>query len=89
LELTFFELYRRNAAGRVVTTFVVVEHLDVMKDIGTGILAGWVDLSTNPLTLERLEEAFSDSVVMAVAAATHAAAQIVISQKSLPVMPVN
>ena len=26
-----------------------------MKDIGTGILACWVDLAANPLTLEQLE----------------------------------
>lgn len=71
--MTFFELYWRNATGRVVTAFGVVEHLDVMKDIGTGILAGWVELATNPLTLEQLEEAFSHSVVMAVAAATRRA----------------
>jgi hypothetical protein len=56
LGLTFFELYRRNTAGRVVTAFGVVEHLDVMKDIGTGILTGWVDLAADPLTLEQLEE---------------------------------
>jgi hypothetical protein len=54
-----------------VTAFGVVEHLDVMKDIGTGILTGWVDLAADPLTLEQLEEAFSHSVVMAVAAAIH------------------
>ena len=57
-----------------------------MKDIGTSILTGWVDLVANPLKLEQLEEAFSHSVVVAVAATNHAAAQIVIPQESLPVM---
>jgi hypothetical protein len=56
-------------------------------DIGTDSLGGWVDLAANPLTLEQLEEAFSHSIVVAVAAATHATAQIMIPQKSLPVMP--
>ena len=56
-----------------MTQFWVVEQLDVMKDIGTGTLACWVDLAANPLTLEQMEAAFSYSVVVAVAAATHAA----------------
>jgi len=48
-----------------VTAFEVVEHLVVMKDIRTGNLAGWVDLATDPFTLEQLEEAFSRSFIVA------------------------
>ena len=85
--MAFFELYRRDAARCVVATLGVVEHLDLVKDISTGILPGWVDLAANPLTLEQLEEAFGHSIVMAVAPAAHTTDQVVVPQETLPVMP--
>ena len=85
--MAFFELYRRDAARRIVATFGVVEHLDVVKDISTGILPGWVDLAANPLTFEQLEEALGHGVVVAVATPAHAADQVVVPQETLPVMP--
>ena len=84
--MTFFELYRRNTARRVVAAFGVVEHLDVIEDVGTGILSCWVNLAANPLALEQLEEAFGYRVVMAIATPTHAADQVVVPQEALPVM---
>ena len=85
--MAFFELYRRDAARRIVATVGVVEHLDVVKDISTGILPGWVDLAANPLTFEQLEEALGHGVVVAVAPAAHTTDQIVVPQETLPVMP--
>ena len=85
--MAFFELYRRDAARCVVATLGVVEHLDVVKDISTGVLPGWVDLAANPLTFEQLEEALGHGVVVAVATPAHAADQVVVPQKTLPVMP--
>ena len=84
--MAFFELYRRDAARRIVATFGVVEHLDVVKDISTGILPGWVDLAANPLTFEQLEEALGHGVVVAVATPAHAADQVMVAQKGLPLV---
>ncbi len=64
----------------------VVEHLNVIEDICTGILPGQVNLAANPLALEQLEEAFSHRVVMAIATPAHTADQVVVPQETLPVM---
>jgi FkbM family methyltransferase len=61
----------------------VVEHLDVIEDIGTGTLPGKVNLATNPLALERLEEVFGHRVVMAVDKSAHAADPVVIPKEIL------
>lgn len=66
--------------------FRVVEHLDVVEDVGTGICSGGVDLAADALALEQLEEALADGVVVTVAAAAHAAEQVVVSQECLPLM---
>lgn len=51
------------------------------------ILTIHADSVTNPLTLEQLEEALRDSIVMAVVSPAHAADQVVVAQEGLPVMP--
>lgn len=80
------ELYGRQVASGVVATPGVIEHLNVVEDIGPGLTARRIDLSANALSLEQLEEALCDCVVMAVAAPAHAAHQVVIAQEALPVM---
>jgi len=57
LEIASFELYGRQVAGGVVATPGVIEHLDVVEDIGPGLIARRIDLSANALSLEQLEEA--------------------------------
>src|SRR3546814_12157706 len=49
-------------------------------------MARRIDLSTNAIPLEQLEEALCDGVVMAVAAPAHAAHQLVVAQETLLVM---
>jgi hypothetical protein len=49
-----------------VPEFWVVEDLDVVKDIVPGIFPCGVDPLLDSLTLEQLEEALCDGVVMAV-----------------------
>jgi len=61
----------------------VIEHLDVVEDIGPGLIARRIDLSANAFSLEQLKEALCDCVVMAVAAPAHAAHQVVVAQESL------
>ena len=82
--MALLELYRRQVACSVVTPLWVVEHLDVVEDIGPCLVAAGVDLATDSLPLEKLEEALGYSVVMAVAATAHAAHQVVIAQEVLP-----
>ena len=55
-----------------------MEHLDVIEHILPSILAGFVGRAPYALTLERREEAFSDSIVVAVSATAHRVFQIVI-----------
>src|SRR5512145_2145261 len=81
-----FELYRREVSGDVVATLGVVEHLYVVEDVGPGLDTRRVDLATDPLTFEQLEEALGHGVVMAVAAPAHAGGQVVIAQEVLPVV---
>jgi hypothetical protein len=80
------ELYGRQVASGVVATLGVIEHLDVVEDIGPGLIARRIGLPANALSLEQLEEALCDCVVMAVAAPAHAAHQVVVAQEALPVM---
>ena len=51
----------------------VVEHLDVVEDVGLDLIAGSVDPAPEAFTFEELEEVLGDRVVMAVAAPAHAA----------------
>lgn len=81
-----FELDRRSVAGGAVAPLGVVEHFDVVEDVGAGVVAGRVDLSTDSLALEQLEEALGHGVVVAVAAPAHAADQVVVAQEGLPLM---
>lgn len=82
-----FELDRRSVAGGAVAPLGVVEHLDVVEDVGAGVTAGCIDLAADALALEQLEEALGHGVVMAVAAPAHAADQVVVSQELLPFVP--
>lgn len=60
-----------------MAAFRVVEHLDVIEDIPLGLFAISVDPPSNSFPLEKLEEALSDRVVVAVAASAHALLQVV------------
>lgn len=63
----------------------VVKYLDVIEHIASRLIPIAIDPALDPLTLEQLEEAFGDRIVMTVAAATHAANKIVGSEKTLPI----
>jgi len=47
------ELYGRQVASGVVATPGVIEPLDVVEDIGPGLIARRIDLSANSLTYPR------------------------------------
>ena len=82
-----FELDRRSVAGSAVTPLGVVEHLDVVEDVGTSVIPRGVDLSPDALAFEQLEKALGHGVVVAVAAPAHAADQVVVAQEGLPLVP--
>jgi hypothetical protein len=63
-----------------VASLRVVKHLDVIEDIGSGLIAGWVDLAADSLSFQKLEEAFGHGVVMAIAPTAHAGNQVVSAQ---------
>ena len=56
-----------------MASFSVIEHLDVIEDIGTRFIACAISGSVDSFAFEQAEEAFSNSIVVAVAAAAHAA----------------
>lgn len=80
------ELDWRSVAGRAVAPLGVIEHLDVVEDVGACVAARGVDLPAHTLALEKLEEALRDGVVVAVASPAHAADQVVLAQEGLPLM---
>src|SRR5690606_3772835 len=69
-----------------MTPFRVVEHLDVVEDIGSGLLPGGVDTTANPFALEQLEKAFGHGIVMTIAPAAHAGFKPVSLQEVAPIM---
>lgn len=66
--------------------FWVVEHLDVLEDVGSCLVVIAVDPSLNTLPLQELEEALHRCVVMAISSPTHAAYDVVLAQEALPVL---
>lgn len=69
-----------------MTPLWVIEHLDVVEDIGACVTARGVDLAAHALALEQLEEALGHRVVEAVAPPAHAADQVVLAQERLALM---
>lgn len=69
-----------------MATLWVVEHLDVIEDIGTDIVLGQVILAAIRLALEQLKEAHPHRVVMAIATPAHAADQVGGPQETPPIM---
>ena len=63
----------------------VVEHLDVVEQITPGRGPGQIDLATDPLPLQQLEEALGDRVVVTVSPAAHAAIDAMGLEEGLPV----
>ena len=63
--------------------FRVVKHLDMVEHVAPRLGAETVNLPTDPLTFEQLEEAFSHGVVVTVSLSTHAAYERVGLQERL------
>ena len=63
----------------------VVEHLDVIEHVLSRLFARFVGPALYPLTLEQVEEAFDDGIVMTVSAAAHRVLDIVGLEERRPV----
>ena len=80
------KLYWRKPVIKSVTAFRIVEHLDVVEDILPGVIPGCRGLALDALTLQQLEVAFSDSIVVTVSTSAHACFQPMRSQEIAPVL---
>jgi len=72
-----FKLHWADAAEMTVSACGIVELVDVVCDISGGGFPVMVDVLLDPLLLEAAEEGFGDSVVPAIASATHARFQMI------------
>ena len=63
-----------------MATLSVVEHLNVLEQIGSGLVSVAVANPVHALSLKGGEEAFHDGIVIAVAGAAHGAFDVVLLQ---------
>lgn len=68
-----------------MSTFWVIEHLDVIENITAGFVTRCVDLSSDSLPLQKLEKALGYGSVVAVSSPTHTANDVVGFQEALPI----
>ena len=54
-----------------MTALAVIEHFDIFKDTGFGLLSGLIVFEIGQFGFQGVEKGFSDSVVVAVAFAAH------------------
>lgn len=64
----------------------IVEHLDVIEDIGAGEITCLVDALFDPLFLQATKKRLDNGVVPAVTAPAHAGIEIVFSTEAQPVV---
>ena len=60
-----------------MSTLSIVEHLDVIEDIGTRQVTRFVDPLSNPLLFQRTEEGLDDRVIPAVTFSAHTGVEAV------------
>ena len=66
-----------------MATFPIIKNIDVVKDIGTGLCAGHIDLISYAFFLATREERFHYSIVIAIAASAHDPVDIVAPAKAI------
>lgn len=85
IELSVFEVDRRQHTVSDMFAFRVIEHFDVVEDVLSGLLAGFICSTPDAFPFEQVEEALSDRIVMAIPAPAHRVFDIVGPQKRRPV----
>lgn len=69
-----------------VTPGTIVKDFDVIEDVGTSQISGFVDAFANSFLLQAAEEGLRYGIVPAVSTTTHARLQVVRLTESLPVI---
>lgn len=69
-----------------MTAFRIIEHLDVVEDVLHGFIPGCIGLALDTLTLQQLEEALNNSIVVTVSTPPHAWRQPMRRQEIVPVL---
>jgi hypothetical protein len=86
LKILLLILDGRHVIAEAVPSLRIVEHLDIVEDILPCLIAGAISLPPNSFSLEQLEKALGDGVIMAVPAPAHALLQIVLVQEVAPIV---
>ena len=69
-----------------MSTRPIIKDLDVVEDIGSGELTGFVDALANPFLFQTAEERLRHCTVLAVFPSAHAGLQIIGQAKAPPVV---
>lgn len=80
------KLYWRKPVIQAVTAFRIVKHLDVVESFPHGVVPDCVGLALDAPAFEKLQEAFSDSVVGTVSMSAHAWRQLMRHQEIAPLL---
>ncbi|AGN88302.1 hypothetical protein H650_00340 (plasmid) [Enterobacter sp. R4-368] len=64
----------------------VVEHFNVIEDIGPGQIPGFIDALSDPFFFQRTEERLRYRIIPAVATPAHARGQVIGPAEALPVV---
>ena len=67
-----------------MTSFWVIEHLDIAEYFCSGFLSGDEYLFSDAFPFQRFKKAFCDGIVIAVAPSAHTGNDIVLSKQALP-----
>ena len=67
-----------------VSTGSIVEHLDVIVDLGIGGITGLVDSLLDPLFLQAAKEGFGHRVIPAIPTPAHAGFKMMLAAKAPP-----
>ena len=81
-----FKRLGTDAAKMRMAAGSVVEDLDIVKNVGSGEVPGFVDAFSDALLLQAAEEGFRDGVVPAIGTPAHARLQIVGQAKPFEVV---
>jgi len=84
--MSSLKLCWRKPVIKSVTALRIVEHLDIVEDILLGIVLGCKGLALDALALQKLEEALSDGIVVAVSTPAHAWLQPMLFQEIAAVL---
>ena len=63
-----------------MASFSIVEHLDILEQVGPGGLSRSISDPVDALSREDTEEAFDDGIVVTIAGAAHAAVDAVLGK---------